>query len=78
MRTVQFGDLKMMVNEEFIEERGLVFLYDGTGTRLDVSNGVESVVDITLASKAIVWIQLASLVDCSLRNIVLSLCAAFA
>ena len=53
MRTVQFGDLKMMVNEEFIEERGLVFLYDGTGTRLDVSNGVESVVDITLASKAI-------------------------
>ena len=39
--------------EEFMEERGLVCLNDGTGTRIDVTRGVESVVDITLASKAI-------------------------
>lgn len=39
--------------EEFIEGNELLCLNDGTGTRLDVTRGKESVVDITLATRAI-------------------------
>lgn len=35
--------------EEFMEEKELVCLNDGTGKRIDIARGTESTVDITLA-----------------------------
>lgn len=38
------------VVEEFLEDKHLVCLNDGKGTRIDVTRGLESSVDLTLRS----------------------------
>lgn len=43
-------DVTGQVVEDLIEERELVCLNDGRGTRIDVHTGIESVLDLTLVS----------------------------
>lgn len=46
-------DVNGNVIEEFMEEKELVCLNDGSGTRIDVARGTESVIDLTIVTKNI-------------------------